>query len=144
MTPHRIFARGTAASLIASAIVLFASSGCGSSSSKCDGSKRGCVYLSNTTVSDVTVRVAGGGSAVVPSGTQSNPGISWVTVDSTVGAQVTFSVSNFNPGIETCVVEAHTWTDPSKPPGVNLYQTGAGLALGCVNWCTTTSVGCGG
>lgn len=143
MTRYRVFAFRSAASFLAAAIGLLASSGCDNSSSGCDGSKRGCVQLFNSTVSQVTISVAGSGSAVIPSGTQSNPGISWITVDSTVGTHVTFSVSNFNPGIETCVVEANTWTDPSKPPGVNVYQTGSGLALSCVNWCTTTSVGCG-
>jgi hypothetical protein len=115
-------------------MVLFAS-GCGGShhDAGCDNAKRGCVQLVNTIAADVTVQVIPGGKAVVPAGTPSTPGTSWVTVDSTVGAQVTFAASTFNPGIDTCVVTATTWADTSKPPQVNVYQM-PDLAVRCYNW----------
>ena len=124
-------------------VLLACVGGCSDDDGGCDGSKRGCVQMMNTTLSAMTVTInPGGGSVSVPSGTQASPGIAWTTVDSTVGAQITFSVSTFNPGVETCVVKSDTWTDPSKPPGVNVYTISGAPALSCVNWCTTTALGC--
>jgi hypothetical protein len=131
---HRVFTFRGAASFLAAAIVLFASSGCGSGDSGCDGAKRRCVLLENTIATDKTVSVIGGGSAVVPAGTQSAPGHAWITVDSTVGAEVTFTISQFNPGIATCLVDSSTWSDPSKPPQVNVYTASGNHALNCYNW----------
>jgi hypothetical protein len=132
MTRHPIFAFRGAASLLP-AIVLFALGCGGHRDAGCDGATRGCVLLSNILATDVTINVIGYGSTVVPAGTESTPGTTWYTVDSTVGAQVTFSASQFNPGIDTCVVTASTWADPSKPAQVNVYYSG-GTAVRCYNW----------
>ena len=137
MTRHRVFTFGGAALFFAAAIVLFASSSCGNSNSNpgCDGATRGCVQLVNTVLADITVNVQGDGSAVVPAGTASAPGNAWISVSSTVGAQVTFYISQFNPGIDTCIVGSNAWSDPSKPPQVSVYTAFGPTALRCgANW----------
>lgn len=80
---------------------------------------------------DWTVSVVGGGKAMVPAGTPSTPGHEWIKVNSSVGAEVTFFISPFNPGRATCVVAPSTWADPSMPPQVNVYGTGS---LNCYHW----------
>jgi len=127
-------------------LLLACVSGCSDDDGGCDGSKRGCVQLLNYTFSEKTVTVTSGagGTAVVPSATGSNPGNAWITVDSTVGAQVDFAVSNLAPGVAWCLVASNTWTDPAKPPGVSLASVsyGSGTRLNCVNWCNKITSVC--
>lgn len=75
---------------------------------------------------------SGGGS--VPAGTQSTPGYAWITVASTVGAEVTSCVASFNPGIARCEVDSSIWSDPSKPSLVNVFTVSVGHALQCYRW----------
>ena len=131
------------------ALLLGCASGCSDSDGAgggCDGSKRGCVQLLNYTFSEQTVTITSGagGSAVVPAATGVNPGIAWITVDSTVGAQVDFSVSILTPGTAWCLVSSTTWTDPAKPPEVTFRTVtyGSGTGLDCINWCNKVTTLC--
>jgi hypothetical protein len=131
---HRVISFWGSASLLAAAFALFGSSGCGGTP-ECSGATRGCVQLQNTRLVDITVNVRGDGSVVVPAGTSSAPGMAWITVDSTVGAEVTFFVGALNPGIDTCVVTSNAWTDPSAPPQVAVYSLSGHTAVRCgANW----------
>lgn len=135
MTRHRVFTFRGAASFLAAAVVLFASSGCGGSSG-CDGATRGCVHLVNNNGSEVGVTVNGGDTVVIPAATAVTPGTSWITVDSTVGAVLDFHAwTGIYSRDVTCTVKSSTWADAATPPQVVARSyPGILTSLNCGNW----------
>ena len=134
----------TTTKVLAIGLLLACVSGCSDSDSGCDGSKPGCVQMINNTITPWTVAIQPGtGSVSVPAGTGAGPGVTWTTVDSTVGAEITFTISNnFNPGTASCLVASKTWTDPAKPPTVSIFLAYGRNDVACVNWCDTITSVC--